>query len=902
MAQADDGPDRVTSSREVAAPRRHEPWERVVRLGNFGSRKAAFWREGVRWRSRTYAELQARIHGSAARLAAAGLGAGEPVLIQGPDHPDWIEVLFGTFLLGGVAVPLEVATPAPFREAVARTVGARLMVAPPGIDPPPGCRRIDFGDWGAAAPPARSHEPVPDGRAEIVFTSGTTGEPKGVVLTHANLAADFAPLEAAFLRRERLVAPLGEIRFLSTLPMSHMFGQAMNVFVPLFMGLTVAFVPPRPRDILDAAPRLGAWGLFTVPRLMELLAGEMRREAGNAAAVEKLEAALARHAGRPFWIQRLLFRLPRRQLGWKFALFVSGGAALTDPVREFWERCGYLIVQGYGLTETAPIISISNPFRRGRGGVGRALAGQEVKIGADGEIMVRGANVTPGYFGAEGSAPGGWLRTGDVGEIDADGHLVIRGRLKDVIVTPEGENVYASDVETAFHGGAGLRDVCVFGLPYEGGERVHAALILEPGAEAEVIVGRANEGLLPKQRVRDYTVWPGADFPRTATGKVRRMLVRERAVAMRQGAADPGVPAAGAGGVRRLVAQLARVPVDRLQPSTRLVEDLGLASLDLVELAAAAEQEFGVALPEDRMAAATVGDLEEAARAALEGGVAPVGDPGSRSAGREGSAGVGPGEGAAPRPAVGVTAAAGPDAARRTSAGPGRLRMPYWSRWPPVHMMRRALEETAYRAVVRTYARPQVDGLEHLARTRPPYLFVANHHSYMDTGLFKTALPFALRGRIAPGMTTRYHRVFFGEVAGSRGRCLVEGLQAGLVEFFFGAWPLPETAGFRRSLTYAGELMDRGVSILIFPEGRHVPEGVTEPFRPGVGIFARELRAPVIPVHVSGTAAVLPDEAWWPRFGRTRMVLGAPITIAPEADAGETARQLEAAVRGLAPR
>jgi long-chain acyl-CoA synthetase len=895
----------------IVAPRPLDIRERVDRLGRFGRRRAYFWREGVRWRSRTYAELRARIQGASEHLKASGLRVGDPVLIQGPDHPDWVEALLGAFLAGGVVVPLEAATPEPFRLAVAETVGARLLVAPDEVPAPPGCLRIAPGSWRAGRVlPIAADTPV--GRAEIVFTSGTTGEPKGVVLTHQNLAADFAPFEKGFRRHELVVSTLGEIRTLSTLPLSHMFGQAMNVFLPLYMGLTVAFVPPRPRDLIDAAPRLGAWGLFTVPRVLEVLAGEMRRElAADARGGERLEARLTRHSGRPFWMQRLLFREFSRRLGRRFSFVVSGGAALTDPVREFWERAGYLVVQGYGLTETAPIVSVSNPFRRGRGGVGRALAGQEVRIGADGEILVRGANVTPGYFGAGGaggaggaddramtSTEAGWWRTGDVGSVDADGQIVIRGRLKDVIVTAEGENVHAGDVEDVLRREKGVGDVTVLGLPYEGGERVHAALILEAGADADAIVRGANAKLLPRQRVRDYTLWTDPDFPRTGTGKVRRIEVQARVLASRREEPEERSTPAATGGVRRLLERVARVPPERLRPETRLVEDLGLASLDLVELGAGFEEEFGVALPEERMAAATVADLEEAARLALTGAGgagsrAGRGGEGAGDGGREAPlAATGPGSGSAP----GATAVREPPSFATAGRVPG---MPYWAFSLPARLVRRGLEETAYRALVYGYARPRVVGLENLSRAAPPYLFVSNHHGYLDTGLLKTTLPWALRGRIAPGMTTRYQRVWFGETAGTRRRRFIEGFQAGLVEFLFAAWPLPETAGFRRSLVFAGELMDRGVSLLIFPEGKHVPEGAMLPFRPGIGVFARELRAPVIPVHIEGTAQVLPDDAWWPRLGHTTLLLGTPLSIEPAADAAEVTRTLEARVREL---
>jgi long-chain acyl-CoA synthetase len=881
----------------------------IERLPRFARREAYHWREGVRWRTRSYGELQARVHSCAAALTGHGVGAGDAVLIQGPETADWVEALLGTLLAGAAAVPLDGGSPADFRDKVARKVGARLLVAGPGIDPPAGVSRLPFGSWGAAggarpggrpgaagaapaAPPAR---PGPDDRAASIFTSGTTGDPKGVVLTHGNLASDFAPILDVYLRRERAIRAAGRVRMLSTLPLSHMFGQTMNVFLSLFMGLTVVFVPARPREVIDAARRKRAWGLFTVPRLLELLAAEVRRGVAEDEAPERFEARLERLASWPFYLQMLAFPRVRRLFGWRFRLIVSGGAALPEPVQQFFERCGYLVIQGYGLTETSPVVSISNPFERRAGSVGRPLAIQEIRLGPDGEIWVRGPNVTPGYLGAGQEAfQDGWFRTGDIGELDAEGRLRIRGRIKDVIVTPEGENVHPGDVEAALRALSGVREASVFGMPRGGGERVHAALVLQKGAEAEAIVTLANERLEPRQRIRGHTVWPEDDFPRTATGKVRKGVLRDRILEMERAGTPEAVaaPAAG-GGVRRLIAGLTRSRPESLRDDTRLVEGLGLGSLDLVELAVAIESEYGVSVPEEILAGATVADLERLAAGAAPGGAFAA------------EAGRPPG---APAPAGGVApggaGARGPGApgAEPEAPGPGAPKMPRWAIRTPVRLARRLVEEVAFRAVVLTYARPTVTGLEHLRVASPPFLFVANHHSYMDTGLFKVTLPARLRGRIAPGMTTRYHRVFFGETPGSAARYALEWLQVRLVEFFFNTWPLPETAGFRQSLLYAGELMDAGWSILIFPEGRHVPEGRIEPFRRGIGIFARELRAPVIPGYVEGTGRVLPDGARWPRFGRTLLALGAPLVIDPAEPAEAITRRLEDAVRALAPR
>jgi len=863
---------------------------RLERLRRYEDRPAYLWKEGVRWRSRTYATLHGRILSCASLLAREGIAPGAPVLIQGPGHPAWVEALLGTFLSGGVAVPLDESSPAAFRDEVARRTGSRLLIAPPGIPPPPGCRRIDFGAWPDAAAASQAFDaadPGGDRTAEVVFTSGTTGDPRGVVLTHANLASDFAPIERGFLKRESLIRPLGAMRFLTTLPLSHMFGQAMNVFLPLYMGLAVVFVQPRPREILGAARRTRAWGLFTVPRLLDLLGHEVRRvlrEEGNLEAMERRQERLARW---PFYLQSLLFWRIQRIFGARFRLLVSGGAPLPEGVQRFWERSGYLVVQGYGLTETAPIVSISNPFERRAGSVGRPMGIQEVILGEGNEVLVRGPNVTRGYFGTDASAgPPGWFRTGDVGELDTEGRLRIRGRLKDLIVTPEGEKVYPEDVEPAFARLPGVLEACVLGVSDGGGERVHAVLLMEAGADPEEAVRAANERLQPRQRIRDYTVWGDEDLPRTSTGKVRKGVVRERILAGREKAGEAGpAPSGVPESLRRLVARVAGTIPERIDEKTRLVETLGLASLDLVELAGAVEEEFGVVLPDEILASATVGDLQRAVREIQSGGPAGPGTEKETS----GFPGTGAGAGESPP----EPAHPGP------RPGPGKLRMPRWARSAPVHLLRRLLEEALYRPVVLFQAKPEVIGLEHLRKTDPPYLFVCNHRSHLDTGLFKTVLPRHLRGRIAPAMTTRYHRVFFGEIPGGALRYLKEWIQVRLVEWLFCAWPLPETAAFRRSLDYAGELADAGWSLLIFPEGRHVSEGTLGSFRRGIGIFARDLRVPVVPACVEGTALVLPEGARWLRYGRTRLVLGEPFLVDPEADPYETAKRLEEAVRKL---
>lgn len=227
--------------------------------------------------------------------------------------------------------------------------------------------------------------------------------------------------------------------------------------------------------------------------------------------------------------------------------------------------------------------------------------------------------------------------------------------------------------------------------------------------------------------------------------------------------------------------------------------------------------------------------------------------------------------------------------------------MPRWAASLPVRFLRRVFEEAVVAPFVKFHTRTSVEGRESLRDLEAPFLILANHHSYLDTALIKLCLPGRLRGRVAPAMTTRHHRCAFGEVSGSAWRYVKERFQVLLLQLLFNAWPLPETAGFPRSLSYAGELADRRFIPLAFPEGRHVPEGEMQPFRGGTGMLARELRCPVLPVYLEGTAAVLPDGALWPRRGRTRVVFGRPFRIDPESVAEEATRRTEEAIRSISP-
>ena len=287
---------------------------------------------------------------------------------------------------------------------------------------------------------------------QIVFTSGTTAEPKGVVITHGNVLANIAPLERemrGYLKYERLVHPL---RFLNLLPLSHVFGQFLGLFLPPLLGATVIFQDElKPSEVMNTIRRERVSVLVSVPRVLQSLKQKIERDLEDRGEAEAsggvLQSAEKEHFLRRWWT----FRAIHRQFGWKFWAFISGGAALDSETEEFWGRLGYAAIQGYGLTETTSLISVNHPFRLGKGSIGKVLPGREVKLAEDGEILVRGGGVASGYWDGRGAQASrtnvsqihsiqsfrpdsrtpdsrisderisddqGWYRTGDIGALD----------------------------------------------------------------------------------------------------------------------------------------------------------------------------------------------------------------------------------------------------------------------------------------------------------------------------------------------------------------------------------------------------------------------------------------------------------------------------------------------------
>jgi long-chain acyl-CoA synthetase len=467
--------------------------------------------DGFNARHYSYREIASRARGFAAWLREQGIGRDEKIILYGENRPEWIIALWGCLLEGVIAVPIDYRSSAEFVARINSIVDARAVLT-----------GNEAGIYDAQAASSEPAKITKDQIAEIIFTSGATAEPKGVIITHGNILANIVPVEREVTKYLRYQRPFAPIRFLNLLPLSHMFGQAMATFIPPMLPGVVIFMRGfHPNEILRQIHTRRVSVLVSVPQILEILRTHL---------IQMFPELRQLKPSQGHWLRRWWrYRKVHRMFGWKFWSFIVGAAPLAADLEAFFSNLGFLVIQGYGLTETAPIVTLNHPFHARQGSVGKPIAGVKVKIAGDGEILVRGENVTSGYYQhPEETARAfedGWFHTGDIGEMKENGELKILGRKKEMIVTPEGLNVFPGDVESVLKQQPGVRDAAVIGT-----DRVHAVLILDAGADAEEIVRQANARLADYQRARGFSIWPQTEFPRTeGTGKLKRLEIAKGA-------------------------------------------------------------------------------------------------------------------------------------------------------------------------------------------------------------------------------------------------------------------------------------------------------------------------------------------------------------------------------------
>jgi len=813
----------------------------------------------------SYQQLRQQAQGVAERLIADGLSRGDRVLLLAPNSAEWVATALGVMAAGGVITPIDtqmgaadlahvITDAAPWRIIATTEQRHRL----PECNPPGGCVELANGAEAAAGGEADDLALAAlDGEAlaALFYTSGTTGPPKGVPLTHHNLTSNVeALLEQGIAHaQDRVLLPL---------PLHHVYPFSIGLLSVLSVGATLilpqSLVGPRIAEALRAGR---ATILLGVPRLYEALWGRLAERIGGHQAWRKrllnaaiglcitLQRTTGRHPGR--W----LFRPVMRQLAPDLRLAVSGGAALDPDLGARLQALGWTLATGYGLTETAPILTLNAPGEARLETAGKPLPGVSLRI-EKGEVLAKGPNVFKGYRNAAIEASelfdaDGWLHTGDAGDIDADGYLHLRGRLSSTIVLAGGENIDPERIENALSAQPGIREAGV--LERDG--RLAAVVVADEDvahteATSDTIdqaVHTAMQSLPGHHALGDVQVSPDP-LPRTRLGKLRRHRLAERYQALASGQTTtsntPIEPEDMAPEDQALLADAAaqatwqylaqRFANQRLTPDTRLSRDLGLDSLSWVELSLALREHAQVELDD-----AAIGRVESVRDLLTECIQAQTHRSSDQSNQRLNEA--------LREPDALLTATD-----QRRLAPRGILR----------HAGALALLALC-RLINRLFVRIEIDGA---LPSEGPYLITPRHISAYDP-IALTAL--MSRAQLEPLFWAGWTGLLFS----SPWRRAFSHVARIL--------PIDPGQAPRRSLALAVSCLQRGHSLIWFPEGQRGRDDQLQPLRPGIGLLLSAEPVPVVPIWIEGSDQVLPIGRLFPRRGVIRIRIGE--AIAPSA-------------------
>ena len=817
----------------------------------YKNKPALMFKPGFKYVSWTYKRLAEDSRKAAVLLRQQGLEQGDVAVIWGPNSPVWVISFFACMRAGIIAVPLDMRSSQEFVDTVVAKTRPKLAIvsqATPKEHESMGIPLIYMEDMPLAFDSLNPVEDTPvetDDVAEIMFTSGTTGDPKGVMLTHKNLLSNLESVGQIMTGRK-------DDRLLSILPLSHMFEQMGGLLFPLRIGADVTYITSRrPKAIFKAMQERRVTVMLLVPQALDLFKKGIEREIERQGRTTIFNRLVRLSRKSPKIIRKLMFRSLRKQMGGRLRMIIAGGAPLSEPVGQWWTLLGVDVVQGYGATEASPIIACHPESAPRFDCPGPPAPGIEIRIDESGEVLVRGDNITPGYWEDEKKTSevfeGEWYKTGDQGLLDDNGFLRLNGRKKDMIVLPNGQNVFPEDIEQVLENHLNVVDAVVVGIDREESPEVHAALILERPEEAADVVRWANNRLASHQRIRNHTIWQGEDFPRTHTLKVKKPLVieailsgglRESKYTSSNQEENAVLP------LLRLAAELTGIPVDQLRPDIELEAGLGLDSLGRVELLSAIEEDLDIYVDDgDILPETTLRDLQLLV------------DRGEKS---------------------------------DDSQGYKNWGLHLWAR-----IIRIIFLNAFILPLIKISYRIDVEGKENLNNLEGPSLLIANHVLHMDNAIYVKALPDPLRSRLAIAAGAHMYN------------SLIKGTFITLIgnafPFATGKSEKEHRKGnIRSSLENMGEIMDNGWSVLIYPEGELTVGGPTKPFLNGTGLMAIAGNLPVVPIRINIEGIGKPTSIPFIKRGHVTVRFGTPIMPPWESDSEKVTQLMEKSVAKLA--
>ncbi len=756
-------------------------------------------RRGFTTEKYSYKELDRLMRQCASYLYKTGLRKGDCVLIWGPNMPEWVVALLGVLSIGAVSVPVSMhATPETVDEYLRQT-NAKFLLRSRFVNDRKrrGVTAIDLED---VITSSRKYEEMklpkikPDDVAEIMYTSGTTGDPSGVVLSHGNILEGLEGLRL-------LVPPSSEFRLLSILPLSHALEQLLGFFTLIRFGATVYYVPRiNPVVIVRSLNRYKITHLIVVPELIKVMWNSIELQAQQKGALLKLQKALKIAPHLPMSLRRVLFKDVHKAFGGKLKLLACAGAPLDVWVGENWEKIGVVVLEGYGLTETSAALTANQIHARKIGSVGKLLPGVEVRFSKDGEVLTRGLNVTKGYYKnakktKESFTSEGFFKTGDVGYVGKDGFVYLTGRKKFKIVIPTGEKVYPEDVERSLNDHPAVKESCVIGIKKDRGEIVHAVLILKRDIDPATVIAQVNSQLESHQTILEWSLWKDDDFPRTRSLKKDRNRVKEYVMGTITSSSsdlpqDSKATTSQRDPLKDIISAVFSVDAHSITENTSLVFDLHMDSLRRIALVSLIEDEFGVVVSEQDLVEST---KVENVRILIKEGKKSV----------ESKA------------------------------------IPSWPTAPFTVIIRDLIRTFLFFPISRlTLARIEIVNKEVVKNMKGPSIIAFNHVGHLEPLMIMVSLRRAIQKKLftladADGFYLWIRRFF--------------------LYFFAGAFPVEKHGGpVRQTLELAADLLEDGWSLLMSPEGNRSSDGNLLEFKQGTGMIAVETRVPVYPVKVKG--------------------------------------------------
>ncbi len=814
-------------------------------------------------RSISYIDLGRRTADTAHNLKKLGVERGDRVAILSESRPEWGIAFFGIVSCAGVTVPMDVKLSDAEIEFIVNDSGAkyifisnkfleRIKRLKPKLEFIQNIICLDddvkedvllLKDFKVPENEITYREITEDDVAVIVYTSGTTGVAKGVELTYKNLLFEVTSLH-------ELINFNDKDEFLSILPLNHMLELTGGFLGPLFAGATVTYCDSlKPTNILSVMNETKSTVMICVPLVLKMFHNSIMNKIDALPKVQRLFVKILLHISRfllKFHIRvgKFLFRSIHKQFGSGIRGFVSGGAPL-DPIVELnFNAMGFRILQGYGLTETSPVITVNNFEECKYGSVGKPLPGVTVKIipnsdtgGKDGEIVINGPNVMKGYYKSEEKTKevlkDDWFHTGDIGYFDDDGFLFISGRIRNLIVLGSGKKVFPEEIEEVMSASQYIKEICVLGKVAQQGirkgcEEVYAVVVpnldmfdKENRSNKELVRGKINseilrlgENLAEYKRIMNFDVFYD-ELPKTSTRKVKRKVLLELISKAEEGSTTEKKEFIETNEIveddftlklRKIISDTAKVPPEKVTINAALYNDLGIDSLMKVEVLVSIQKEFGISIPDSlSYEINTLGDLIRFAK--------------EYKAGRSGDE---------------VEISKEVDDFIEKSV-----------KFKVTH----SITYFIFKSFFKIYFNKSVSGFENIP-LNGSFIIAANHTSLLDFPLLMTSLPYdKMKNVFAPAAKDYFYTKKYRKA---------------IMEVFFNTFPFERMGDFMKGLKICETLVKNNCSIILFPEGTRVTSGQLQLFKPGLGSLALNLNVPILPVYIKGALRAMPKGKVFP--------------------------------------